>query len=65
VQPVTPVVATSGYEAGLRSQPLPGLNTTLAVWALEQDSELLFIGDGGTTEASRASKRSGVEWLVQ
>ncbi len=65
VQPVTPVVSTYGYEAGLRSQPLPGLNTTLAVWALEQDSELLFIGDAGTTEASRASKRSGVEWLVQ
>ena len=65
VQPVTPVVSTYGYEAGLRTQPLPGLNTTLAVWALEQDSELLFIGDAGTTEASRASKRSGVEWLVQ
>lgn len=65
VQPVTPVVSTYGYEAGLRSQPLPGLTTTLAVWALRQDSELLFIGDAGTTEASRASKRSGVEWLVQ
>lgn len=65
VQPVTPVVSTYGYEAGLRSQPLPGLTTTLAVWALAQDSELLFIGDAGTTEASRASKRRGVEWLVQ
>jgi hypothetical protein len=65
VEPVTPVVSTYGYEAGLRSQPLPGLNTTVAVWALEQDSELLFIGDAGTTEPSRASKRSGVEWLVQ
>ncbi|MFO1207036.1 MAG: TonB-dependent receptor, partial [Burkholderiales bacterium] len=65
VQPVTPVVPTCGYEIGLRSQPLPGLTTTLALWTLTQDSELLFIGDAGTTEPSRASKRSGVEWLVQ
>jgi outer membrane receptor protein involved in Fe transport len=26
------------------------------------DSELLFIGDAGTTEASRPSRRLGVEW---
>ena len=64
-QPVTPVVPTYGYEIGLRSQPLPGLTTTLALWQLKQDSELLFIGDAGTTEASRPSKRTGVEWLVQ
>ncbi|MET1084295.1 MAG: TonB-dependent receptor [Burkholderiales bacterium] len=64
-QPVTPVVPTYGYEIGLRSQPLPGLTTTLALWQLKQDSELLFIGDAGTTEASRPSKRAGVEWLVQ
>ena len=28
---------------------------------LEADSELLFVGDGGTTEASRASERHGLE----
>jgi outer membrane receptor protein involved in Fe transport len=28
---------------------------------LDLDSELLFVGDGGTTEASRKSKRSGLE----
>ncbi len=65
VQPVTPVVPTYGYEIGLRSQPLSGLLTTLALWQLKQDSELLFVGDAGTTEASRPSKRTGVEWLVQ
>ena len=59
------MVPTYGYEIGLRSQPLPGLTTTLALWQLKQDSELLFIGDAGTTEASRPSKRTGVEWLVQ
>ena len=65
VDPVSPLVRTTGYEAGLRSAPLPGLTTSLAVWALKQDSELLFVGDAGTTEASRPSKRTGVEWLVQ
>jgi hypothetical protein len=34
----------------------------MAVWNLEQDSELLFIGDAGTNEPSRPSRRTGVEW---
>ena len=29
---------------------------------LNIDSELLFIGDAGNTEASRPSRRYGVEW---
>ena len=33
----------------------------LALWVLELDSELLFVGDEGTTEASRASRRYGAE----
>jgi outer membrane receptor protein involved in Fe transport len=62
VEPVTPLVKTTGYEAGLRSIPFEGFQTTLAVFNLDVDSELLFIGDAGTTEASRPSKRYGVEW---
>jgi hypothetical protein len=65
VQPVSPLVRTIGYEAGLRSQFLPGLMTTLTLWQLKQDSELLFVGDAGTTEPSRPSQRTGVEWVVQ
>ena len=30
------------------------------MWALNLDSELLFMGDGGTTEPSDRSRRSGV-----
>jgi hypothetical protein len=41
------------------------LTTTLALWRLRQDSELLFVGDAGTTEASRPSQRTGVEWVLQ
>ncbi|MGE5793834.1 MAG: TonB-dependent receptor, partial [Bacteroidota bacterium] len=63
VQRVDPLVRTTGYEAGLRSRLLPGLTTSLALWRLEQDSELLFVGDAGTTEPSRPSERYGVEWI--
>jgi len=35
---------------------------SLALWRLELDSELVFLGDAGSTEAQRASRRHGVEW---
>ncbi len=62
---VDPLVRTTGYEVGLRSQPFTGVTTSMSLWTLSQASELLFVGDAGTTEPSRASKRSGFEWLVQ
>lgn len=39
-----------------------GLQSTLSVWWLDMDSELVFVGDAGATEASRPSRRYGVEW---
>ena len=60
--PVTPLVATRGMELGARTEIVPGLQSSLALWRLEIDSELLFIGDAGDTEASRASSRRGIEW---
>jgi hypothetical protein len=62
VDPVDPLVRARGAEAGVRTLAIPGLHTTVAVWGLWLDSELLFIGDAGTTEASRPSRRVGVEW---
>jgi outer membrane receptor protein involved in Fe transport len=38
------------------------LQSTVALWYLGIDSELLFVGDAGTTEASRPSRRVGLEW---
>jgi outer membrane receptor protein involved in Fe transport len=35
------------------------------LWQLRQNSELLFVGDAGTTEPSRPSLRTGIEALVQ
>lgn len=60
--PVTPLVPTRGSEVGLRTEIVPGLQSSLALWQLSIDSELVFVGDAGETEASRASKRRGVEW---
>ncbi|SEO39378.1 Outer membrane receptor proteins, mostly Fe transport [Duganella sp. CF517] len=58
----TPLVKATGKEAGLRLVGLvPGLQTTIAAWQLDLDSELIFIGDAGTTEAGRPSRRHGVE----
>lgn len=64
VDPVDPLVRARGTEVGVRTLALPGLHTTVAVWGLWLDSELLFIGDAGTTEASRPSRRYGIEWDV-
>jgi outer membrane receptor protein involved in Fe transport len=62
---VNPLVRTTGYELGLRSKPFAGFTTSAALWTLNQASELVFTGDAGTTEPSRASKRTGIEWLAQ
>jgi outer membrane receptor protein involved in Fe transport len=61
VDRVDPLVPAEGAEIGLRSAIVPGLQLSLALWNLDIDSELLFVGDGGTTEASRASRRTGLE----
>jgi outer membrane receptor protein involved in Fe transport len=62
VDAVPGLVASRGVEVGLRSEWLPGLNTSLALWALDIGSELVYVGDAGTTEASRPSRRRGIEW---
>ncbi len=61
-EPVDPLVRAEGFDVGLRTALIPDLDSTLSVWLLDLDSELLFIGDAGTTEASRPSRRFGVEW---
>jgi hypothetical protein len=62
VAAVDPLVWSRGGEIGLRTQVPSGLNSTLALWWLQLDSELVFVGDAGTTEPSGRSERYGVEW---
>ncbi len=57
-----PLVQTYGAEAGIRTLAVDGLQSTLSFWWLDIDSELLFVGDAGATEASRPSRRYGIEW---
>jgi outer membrane receptor protein involved in Fe transport len=56
------LVSTRGAEVGLRTEIVPGLQSSLSLWRLDSDSELVFVGDAGETEPSRASRRTGVEW---
>jgi outer membrane receptor protein involved in Fe transport len=57
-----PLVQTYGAEIGVRTVAVEGLQSTLSFWWLDIDSELLFVGDAGATEATRPSRRYGVEW---
>ena len=59
---VTPLVRARGGEVGVRTVRLRGVQSTVALWYLGFDSELLFVGDAGITEAGRPSRRRGVEW---
>ncbi len=49
-----------GAEVGLRTETEKFNGTVVYFW-LQSDSELLFVGDSGATEASQASERSGLE----
>jgi len=62
VEPVDPLVRAKGGEVGLRTVVAGRYHGTVAFWGLDIASELLFVGDAGTTEASRPSRRLGVEW---
>lgn len=61
VDPVDPLVQSRGAEVGIRTSP-GRFRSSISVWALELDSELLYVGDVGTTEPSGESRRMGVEW---
>ncbi len=59
---VPPLVSQRGMELGARTEVLPGLQSSVALWQLKSDSELVYIGDAGATEASAGSQRRGLEW---
>ena len=42
-----------GAEVGARTQAIAGLDSSVALFVLDYASELLFVGDAGTTEASQ------------
>jgi outer membrane cobalamin receptor len=56
------LVRSRGMELGVRSEIIPQLQSSLSLYRLDFDSELTFVGDAGTTEAGRPSRRHGVEF---
>jgi hypothetical protein len=60
VSPVDPLVRSTGGEIGLRLSGPRDLRTTVSLWTLRLNSELLFVGDAGTTEPQGRSGRTGV-----
>lgn len=61
-EPVTPLARSRGAELGVRTAMVRGLVSSLTVWALELDSELVFVGDAGGTEPTGRTRRLGLEW---
>ncbi|MEO7203152.1 MAG: TonB-dependent receptor [Candidatus Tumulicola sp.] len=63
-QPVlqnTPLVRAAGLEFGYRYSH-GGLNSTIALWQLHLNSELVFDGDAGVTFAGGPTMRRGIEF---
>jgi hypothetical protein len=64
VSGVPPLVSSRGFELGMRSELIPGLQETLALWYLHSNSELVYVADSdiGSTVPNGAAKRFGIEW---
>ena len=57
-----PLFAKSkGAEVGLRTALIEDVQLSFALFALDLDSELIFVGDDGTTEPRDATRREGWE----
>jgi len=59
-----PMVRAGGAEVGVRTAVLPRTQIALTAWGLDLDSELIYVGDAGATEPSRATRRRGLEFAV-
>src|SRR5205814_210255 len=62
VKPVDALVRAKGADFGARTTVISELQSTASLFLLDLDSELLFVGDAGTTVPSRPSRRTGVEF---
>lgn len=59
----SPLARAQGVEVGLRSKPWgpDRMELIATLWGLDLKSELVFVGDAGTTEARGPTRRYGVE----
>ncbi len=56
------LVRSRGAEIGVRTKIVPGLDSSVSLFYLHQDSELFFDGDTGDTSPGRPSQRTGIEF---
>jgi outer membrane receptor protein involved in Fe transport len=63
----SPLARAKSYEVGVRSKPWgpQGVEFIATLWRLDLKSELLFVGDKGTTESRGATRREGLEVAVR
>jgi len=54
-----------GYEWGLRTRLVRGVELSATYWVLTLASELVFVGDDGTSEPRGASRREGWEFATR
>jgi hypothetical protein len=58
---VPALVKSESADIGVQIQFASNLQLSTSLWWLTLDSELIFVGDDGTTEASDQSERTGIE----
>ena len=56
------LVRSKGAEIGIRTRAIDGLTSSLALFVLDFDSELLFVGEPAPPSRAGPSRRVGVEW---
>ncbi|MBL4827363.1 MAG: TonB-dependent receptor [Spongiibacteraceae bacterium] len=61
---VDALAKSQGAELGLRSALIPSVQFSAALFVLDLDSELVFVGDDGTTEVRDKTRRTGLEFGV-
>ncbi len=60
---IPPLVQTKGGEIGARTTAVSHLQSTVSLWYLRSNSELMQDGDtGGTSASEQSSNRYGMEW---
>jgi hypothetical protein len=62
---LTALPTARGYEFGMRSKAIPRTELSLTYWVIDLASELVFVGDDGTTEARGPSHREGIEFAMR
>lgn len=62
VDPARTITKARGYETGARTRLWDRLDLAASLWLLDMDGELVWSGDGGTTEEKGPTRRLGVDF---